>query len=179
MSNERERLARQWAENFKADILYDATMDELAAASEHILATTTEPTMADVEWDDEKHYLAGAVYELDEHTCPVVMVGETRDGCEIYSVDLDENTGFWPMHGDLTPNGKRYELREVSDEHPEMLRTVKDYENAPVGTIAAVDFFLPLVKLSRDIWASSMGDHYSNEGIAGVRRKVLRWGWGE
>lgn len=180
MSNERERLAREWAESKLAMPTGHLDADVLAAV-EHVMATTPEPTMADVEWDDEKHYLAGAVYEYEGSTCPVVMVGETRDSCGIYSVDLDEGTGFWPMPEDLTPNGKKYELVEVTDQpkHPETLTTVEDYANAPVGTIAAVDFFLPLVKLSRGFWASSMGENYSDEDIAGARRKVLRRGWGE
>lgn len=113
MSNERERLARQWAENFKADILYDATMDELAAASEHILATTTPLTMADVEWDDKKHFLAGATHK--ETNAPLVMIGPAMRDKTTDCVALSLNCGYQVENHNLTPNGKRYELVEVTD----------------------------------------------------------------
>lgn len=181
MSNEREKLAREWAKDCQGEGKLPAYGIAAQAAAEHIMATTTEPTMADVEWDD-KHFLAGATLDTEESAEEMVMCGFTRDG-EIYVVQPNPGRGkrgYWTMPGDLTPNGKKYELREVTgDEHPEVLRTVEDYEDAPEGTIAAVDFFLPLVKLSRGFWASSMGENYSDEDIAGARRKVLRRGWGE
>lgn len=50
------QIAREWAEGFikHADNAQIVDADELTAAR-HILATTTLPTMADVEWDDEVH----------------------------------------------------------------------------------------------------------------------------
>lgn len=174
MSNERERLAREWA----TSTLPRGDAKTLAAI-EHILATTTEPTMDEVEWEDEKHFLAGAVYEVEGSTCPVVMVGETRDGCEIYSVDLDEHTGFWPMHGDLTPNGKRYKLVEVTgDEHPETLRTLEDYRIATVGTVVAYADGHAWTKTASGAWRQGK-DRRTNREMAGTERLVLRWGWGE
>lgn len=173
MSNERERLAREWATSTlpKGDA-------KTLAAIEHILATTPEPTMAGAEWSDEKHHLAGAVYEYEGSTCPVVMVGETRDG-EIYSVDLDENAGFWPMPEDLTPNGKKYRLVEATGgEHPETLTTVEDYENAPVGTVVEGEGKLPWTRLEY-VWKETAGDVQNDVGMAGTERRVLRWGWGE
>lgn len=180
MSNERERLAREWATSTlpKGDA-------KTLAAIEHIMATTTEPRMEEVEWEDEKHFLAGAVYEVEGSTCPVVMVGETRDGCEIYSVDLDEHTGFWPMHGDLTPNGKKYELVEVTDEpeHPETLCTVEDYENAPEGTVVSSPGAVPAMKNRDGRWrAVGITTPLTSGSLAlGAESPatVLRWGWGE
>lgn len=176
MSNERERLAREWA----TSTLPRGDAKTLAAI-EHIMATTTEPRMEEVEWEDEKHFLAGAVYEVEGSTCPVVMVGETRDGCEIYSVDLDEHTGFWPMPADLTPNGKKYALREITEKpgHPETLRTAEDYKDAPVGTIVAHNGCFPYVKQGRDVWTDTFDDKFPDDLLSGISRQVLRWGWGE
>lgn len=172
MTNERERLAREWA----TSTLPRGDAKTLAAI-EHIMATTKEPTMAGAGWEDEKHFLAGAVYEVEGSTCPVVMVGETRDGCEIYSVDLDENTGFWPMPADLTPNGKKYELREVTDRHPETLRTLEDYGNAPVGTVVAAPSDTCLIKFDEGWYTPRMRTR--ENPIDFGKMAVLRWGWGE
>lgn len=182
MSN--EKLARQWAERIKAapDETY---VDDVVAAAEHIMATTDPLTMADVEWNDEKHYLAGAVFEAEGSTCPVVMIGETLDSLGIYSVDLDENTGFWPSQEDLTPNGKRYELREIGapeqPAHPETLVTQADYENAPVGTIVEEPGGWAWRKGYDGEWYSrSQGGTWRTiREMADTERQVLRWGWGK
>lgn len=51
-----ENLAWQWAmDNITNDDVKTRT------AAEHILTTTTPMTMADVEWDDKKHDMAGAI----------------------------------------------------------------------------------------------------------------------
>lgn len=176
MSNERERLARQWAE-FALSVPGGSPGSR--AAAEHILATTPEPTMAGAEWSDEKHHLAGAKCDVEGTVISVVMVGETRDG-EIYSVDLDEGTGFWPMPCDLTPNGKRYELREIS-EHPAYLVDVDDFKDAPEGTIVASDGYLstPLVKRYGK-WCRDCLEFTAEELDAVAEQlRVLRWGWGE
>lgn len=113
MSNERERLAREWAERIMSTTLEMIDPVQRAAA-EHILATTTEPTMADVKWDAETHYLAGAV-DGDGHE--VVMFGTFMGTIRVCDVD-EVNEDFAPMlenTGNLTPNGKRYELVEVTD----------------------------------------------------------------
>lgn len=174
MSNERERLAREWA----TSTLPRGDAKTLAAI-EHILATTPEPRMDEVEWEDEKHFLAGAVYEVEGSTCPVVMVGETRDGCEIYSVDLDEHTGFWPMHGDLTPNGKKYKLVEVTDQHPETLTTWEDFDNAPEGTIVSMSDVADVWVKYKDKWKQGEFGYRPSSYLEGNELTVLRWGWGE
>lgn len=139
MSDDTQRLARAWAERIKAapDETY---VDDVVAAAEHILATTTPPTMADVEWDDEKHHLAGAI---DAEGTEVVMIGTFSGTIRVCDVDeMNETFAPWLENpGTLTPNGKRYELREVGapeqPEHPETLVTEQDYENAPAGTVVA------------------------------------------
>lgn len=176
MSNERERLAREWAK----DVDSAFATDRAIAARDYILATTKEPTMAGAQWDDKKHHLTGAVFELEGSTCPVAMVGETRDG-DIYAIDLNENHGFWPMPADLTPNGKRYKLVEdVEPAHPATLATVEDYDQAPEGTIVAATGSLstPLVKRFGK-WCRDRLEFTGEELAPGDPIRVLRWGWGE
>lgn len=171
MSNERERLAREWATSTlpKGDA-------KTMAAIEHILATTTEPTMADVEWDWDKHLLAGATLEADGETLEAIMI-EFDDGFISY-VTLNGERGFAYAEA-LTPNDTRYELVEVTgDEHPEVLRTVEDYEDAPVGTIVAMRDCGAWTKGHDGNWNRG-GEWVTNGIVANTERQVLRWGWGE
>ena len=91
------------------------------------------------------------------------------------------STEMGPMPREwLIPNGKRYELREISKpEHPETLATAEDYKNAPIGTIVEESYCSPFMKNGADIWANTFNDTFSKEEMAGTPRKVLRWGWGE
>lgn len=122
--SEQERLARQWAKTTqpKGNVL-------TRAAIEHIMATTAPPTMADVDWDHETMPGTGA---LTVNGRLWIMRDDASDAIDCISTDLAE-IAFVAKEG-LTPNGKRYELREKPD-HPEVLETVEDYENAPEGTI--------------------------------------------
>ena len=106
MNKETERMARQWAEWNKS---CEVSSPEIQAAANFILAHTTPPTMADVEWDDDEHYLAEA-----EHAnwYKVVMISCDRNGMihcavrgDLYIADPE----------DLTPTGKRYTLTEVQE----------------------------------------------------------------
>ncbi|HCG2982321.1 hypothetical protein ACL1CN_10370 [Corynebacterium striatum] len=178
MNNNTERLAREWAEKIKAIPRADRRTD-VTAAMEYILANTTPPTMADVEWDFDKHYLAGAV-DLDGNE--VTMVG-VRDGLiRVFDV-ADINRYYAPVlenPNHLTPNRKRYELREISEpEHPETLTTLEDYENAPAGTIVAIHHHSPCMKYKRKKWTNLLGTELSVKELADKSRKVLRWGWGD
>lgn len=61
--------------------------------------------------------------------------------------------------------------------HPGTLTTAEDYANAPVGTIVAEDGSdLPKVKHEANVWAIRYDGTASDEAMAGVTRKVLRWG---
>lgn len=175
MSNERERLARQWA----TSTLPRGDAKTLAAI-EHILATTTEPTMAGVKWEHEKHHLAGATTLAGFDA--VMMWCDEEDTGHIIT-DLGE----W-RPDQLTPNGKRYELREVTDkpaqadepEYPETLTTEDDYENAPDGTIVAAPGWRTLPLLKRDgVWHRDGLIFESGELVDDRTNEVLRWGWGE
>lgn len=159
MSNERERLALEWAERIKSvpreyhDEMYHAVADI-------VLAHIKPPTMADVEWDHDKYYLAGAT---DANGFEVIM--HSWDGSEEIATIRpgdDAHDGFH-LAADLTPNGKKYQLVEAtasSDEnvapdqaeHPEFLGTREEYEAAPTGTIIAPPGGAPLIKGTTGAW---------------------------
>ena len=180
---ENHKLARQWAIDLK-DGVYGSYDDESSAAAEYILATTTPPTMADVYWDDEKHYLAGA-----EDACgdPCVMLSRGSVD-QIWAIDTADKELFRLPAKNTTPNGKRYELVEVTDkpenpdepDHPEVLETVEDYENAPEGTIMALPGGYPWVK-QYGIWRSPIFRDSSESIALGWDEpfNVLRWGPGD
>lgn len=114
-----EKLAREWAEHYKDDFpqfmpgTHAAEIVEKAkAAAEYILAHTNPPTMAEVEWDDDKHYLAEAeTHELGK----VVMLRKTGGLIEFTMKPYTRQTkgSIWPEK--LTPTGKRYTLTEVQE----------------------------------------------------------------
>ena len=170
MTNERERLARQWAE-FALSVPGGSPGSR--AAAEHVMATTTDPTMSNVEWSDDEHHLAGATTPKGHDA--VMMWCDEEDTGHIVT-DLGE----W-RPDQLTPNGKKYKLVEVTNnpEHPETLSTAEDYKDAPVGTIVAYNGFFPYVKKGRDVWTDTFDDKFSDDLLSGVSRQVLRWGWGE
>ena len=187
MSKDLKAAARRWAHEYMLcnfEIPEHAQDDEYRAA-QHILATTTPLTMADVKWDN-RHF--GLVCE-GEDGVEWVMLYKRGDG-RIMGVtpDLQKVRGLRPQW--LTPNGKRYELREATvssgenvgsdqQEHPETLITQEDYEDAPVGTIVARNGCSPHTKRYPDVWSNMFGHTCSDEELAGTSRKVLRWGWGE
>ena len=87
------------------------------AAKESILKALPpkpQPTMDEVEWDDDKHYLAEA-----EHVDwgKVVMLYYDGQFNRIqYFCKLDEpNMVVYSDPANLTPTGKRYTLTEVQD----------------------------------------------------------------
>ena len=168
-----EQLARQLAEHVKA---LEVSSPEMTATAERILATTTPPTMADVEWDDEKHYLAGAT---TSNGGSVVMLWHDDIDTDHIITDHAE----WPRDR-LTPNGKKYELREVGapeqPEHPATLVTEQDYENAPVGTV--VDMNGKVASRGVRVWsiAGAEGRFNSEYMFYLGEGDVIRWGgWGK
>lgn len=181
---DQEKLARQWAESVRKS---DPIISERArAAADYILEHTVPPTMADVEWDPAKHYFAGATSFVSGHD--VIML-EKLDGM-ITTFSRRDNTTRRNTPNDLTPNGKRYELREVGatvssnenvgadqPDRPEVLTTVKDYANAPEGTIVARPEGDPY--MAKDCKWKRNGWPYSATHVAGTPRTVLRWGWGD
>ena len=177
MSNETARLARQLAEGANPDNLTDTAK----AARERILATTNPLTMADVDWDYDAHYLAGAIFIADGEE--VVMVRPHGDRI------ITNKGNLLPEM--LTPNGKRYELREVGatvssnenvgaeqPEHPATLETQADYENAPAGTVVAEPGGWACTKGSCGDWCK-VKTWLTDCEMIDTERQVLRWGWGK
>ena len=73
-----------------------------------------QPTMAEVEWDDDKHYLAEA--ESEEFGRAIMLQKGTN---QLITCFLLENPNyrvivFFPK--DLTPTGKRYTLTEIEND---------------------------------------------------------------
>lgn len=174
MRNEQEKLARQWAERIKSvpEVNYGP---EANAAAEYILATTTPPTMADVEWDVDEMPGTGA---LTKHGRLWIMRDDAGDAIECISPDLEE-IAFVAKKG-LTPNGKKYELREITEpEHPETLCTVEDYENAPEGAIVAIPNVADVWVKAGGKWKQGEYNHRSSDYLADTERILLREGWDE
>lgn len=168
-TSDREKLARQWAEKTRDNFMSSSELEE--AAADYILATTTPPTMEDVEWDDDIHRGLGAVDDAGQEW---VMLQD--DGPYISLIGLDLNP-VGAKREELTPNGKRYELREKSD-HPEVLETLEDYKNAPAKTLVCFHDCEPFLKEDDGGWTVQGGHPWSDEELEGTRRSVLRWGKG-
>lgn len=161
-----EMKGRQWAEKVLAAPPRTYSSGEVAAAK--VVVEHTAPlTMAYVNWDDEKHHLAGATTDTGKDV--VMMWYDPKHTDHIIS-DRDE----WRRE-QLTPNGKKYELREVTDEdeHPKVLSTEEDYANAPEGTIV-VDLTYPdrvSVKLTNG-WVVAFEHGYtSNAAMAAMTQR--------
>ena len=178
MSN--EKLAREWAKIIRDAVDQDPTKfnEKARAAAAYILDNVPEPTMADVEWDAEKHYMAGATSEIDGSER--VMIAP-EDGLIVNAKPGGDRVSLMSP-GALTPNGKRYRLVEdTAPTHPEHLVDADDFEQAPEGTIVASDGYLstPLVKRYGK-WCRDRIE-FTAEDLDAVAEqlRVLRWGWGE
>ena len=174
MRNDIARPARQLAEGSDPSSLTDTAKN----ARERILATTDKLTMADVDWDDEKHHLAGAIAFGGRE---VIMVRPSLNGSCIVT-----DKGTW-LRGLLTPNGKRYKLAEaeVTDKpddptHPATLVSEQDYKNAPAGTVVAEPGHFAWTKSYGEFYCWSQGGAWqSDHEMAGTERQMLREGWGK
>ena len=156
--------------------------------------------MADVEWDDKEH--AGLGVQVPSGDNRVLISSDTPS---LWLTALPDFTDFLLFNrNSLTPNGKRYELREIGagepdvrraralveelardhklidltdgrlarvmnevldalaenkPDHPEVLETLEDYQNAPEGTLAASvngEGYFHNETMSR--WESTHGD---------------------
>lgn len=71
------------------------------------------PTMADVEWDDDVHYLAEATHLVYE---TVLMLGrDSDDAIKFLALNRADSKTVWGQPRDLTPTGRRYTLTEVQE----------------------------------------------------------------
>lgn len=72
-----------------------------------------QPTMAEVEWDDDKHYLAEAEH-ADWGTVIMLYYDETMRGIQ-YLCTGEANRACFSVPDALTPTGKRYTLTEAQE----------------------------------------------------------------
>lgn len=167
--DKKERLAREWAEAVslpnprpdEADVTYSNA--QLRAAAEYILTNIKPPTMKEIWWNSCEH---PGMVGVGEDGVEWVMLGRRQDGRIVgTTTDFQKLRDLRPEW--LTPNGKRYELHEavvsqdekVVDDQPErprVLCTVKDFENAPHGTIVAKEGHPPVTKY-RGEWQGLFG----------------------
>jgi len=72
------------------------------------------PTMAEVEWDDDDHYLA----EAEHKSCgKVIMLGLDEDGLVEFFIPKARASRYDAAYrGSLTLTGRRYELTEAQDD---------------------------------------------------------------
>lgn len=87
------------------------------AAADCILEMMPEPTMDEVEWDDEKHRFAVAKRGIpgDEDACDVLMLGKFMNGDHIRCLDLVALRTVDVFDDELTPTGERYIRQEERD----------------------------------------------------------------
>lgn len=169
------KIAREWAE--WVNEMPDAHSFAEHTAARFILDTTTPPTMADVEWDYNVH--AGL---CAEHTARglVRMVSKSEkliecimgNGMLLFS-RADKLTPIPGTRLDLTPRREP----ESTPDHPMVLTTREDYENAPAGTVVAAEGGEAWIKVRAGGWMSH-GSQCYNYSMSYGSRKVLRWGWG-
>lgn len=193
MTIQEEMLPRKWAEM----VMYAPEEHSKAekAAAEFILSTTENlPTMEDVEWNHDKHYLSGAI---DSEGNEVIMLGEELGNIRTLDVDMmdSELIAVLESPASLTPNGKKYKMVEATfssnekvarnqQQHPEILDTVQDFKDVPNGTIVAGkgQGNHPFVKQG-DFWLSVAFNYdVSSLAMAGNKNStfyVLRRGWGD
>ena len=89
---------------------YLAWKSEIIAA----LPPRPQPTMAEVEWDDNKHYLAEAKHPFYGQ---VLMLGLDEDGLIEFFIPKAYACRYEAAHPEsLTPTGRRYTLTEVHND---------------------------------------------------------------
>lgn len=85
-------------------------------------ALPAHPTMAEIEWDDDKHYLAEAE-QIFYGT--VIMLGLNENGSVVFITPNSREVNYSTAYPDsVTPTGKRYTLTEA-------LRTHRSAEKNP------------------------------------------------
>lgn len=89
---------------------HDTHAEKLESRIFAALPPLPQPTMAEVEWDDNKHYLAEAEHYYHGR---VIMLSE-KDGWISY-FDESERAVCDTLTSALTPTGKRYKLTEVQE----------------------------------------------------------------
>lgn len=98
-----------FAESLAQSVVQDLCNDILAA-----LPPKPRPTMAEVEWDDEKHYLAEAEHPDQGKVIMLFQTAITENIFIDFHKDGERHLIFSPPEH-LTPTGRRYELTELAE----------------------------------------------------------------
>lgn len=177
-----EVLAKEWAkltiaQSGEGELFEDG---ELAAAK--ILNETLNlRTLASVPFEP----LIGAVsasgseYIVLAENAPGVAICFRLSNGRIYTIstmDLYSNgKKYTPVEDGATvsPNEK---VEGDQQGHSKILTSLSEYSNAPSGTIVFASDSLPLVKMRNGDWTTGVSQ-YPVSHIAGISRKVARWGW--
>ena len=107
----------------------------------------------------------------------VVSPSKDRDGdYAVFYLRSDDAWGAYLRYvnsSDLT----FIDAEPAKPTHPEFLETEADYQNAPKGTVAAMDGWLAWLKREDGDWDSGDGSGRGSAWLQGGSRRVLRWGW--
>ena len=87
-------------------------INDLHLAVRAALPPKPQPTMAEIEWDDKKHYLAEAE---SESGVKVVMLSQNRDFIRCIQPPNAGDVVIGVPSEDLTPTGRRYTPTEVQE----------------------------------------------------------------
>lgn len=177
-----EVLAKEWAkltiaQSGEGELFEDG---ELAAAK--ILNETLNlRTLASAPFES----LVGAVSASGSE---YIVLAESAPGVAI-CFRLSNGRIYTISTMDLYSNGKKYKpvedgatvsqdekVEDGQPEHPKILTSLSEYSKAPSGTIVFASDSLPLVKMRSEDWTTGVSQ-YSVTHIAGISRKVARWGW--
>lgn len=89
-------------------------INDLHLAVRAALPTKPKPTMAEIEWNDDEHFLAEAE---DESCSSVIMLQQSKETGNIQAILKGTIKSYLiyqrPEH--LTPTGKRYTLTEIQE----------------------------------------------------------------
>lgn len=174
MTNNDKTIALKWANAVLDDLDHYAPIEH--AAARHIIKTTPSPTMAELDWKDNEHTLAGATLDIGDGPENVIMTAHS--GVYIFYVTKDGKPDY-DYSRFFTPNGKRYELHEAGTADvtpPKTLTTEKDYNEAADGTVAASPDGMPFLK-QRSVWRYLNIVKRDDEMANAQPRVVLRDGW--
>ena len=105
-------LARLAEEFTPVSVEEHKEINDLHLAVRAALPTKPKPTMAEVEWDDKKHYLAEAE---SESGVKVVMLSQNRDFIRCIQPPNAGDVVIGVPSEDLTPTGRRYTPTEVQE----------------------------------------------------------------
>lgn len=92
---------------------HDTHAEKLESRIFAALPPLPQPTMAEVEWDGDKHYLAEAEHDSLGKVVMIHPAPETRIRCLRKGYGPYRVYNLIPAH--LTPTGKRYTLTEVQE----------------------------------------------------------------